>query len=106
MNTINITNARQNLFQLVSDVNKGFNPVNIINNKGENDVLLSENDWRDIEETIYLNSIPGFIESINEARKEDKSKCSIYNKGLNSYKPLPNTAYLQKVKRNFKWLLF
>ena len=36
MNTINITNARQNLFQLVSDVNKGFNPVNIINNKGEN----------------------------------------------------------------------
>ena len=78
MNTINITNARQNLFQLVSDVNKGFN---IINNKGENAVLLSENDWRDIEETIYLNSIPGFIESINEARKEDKSKCSTYNKG-------------------------
>ena len=27
----NITNARQNLFQLVSDVNKGFNPINIIN---------------------------------------------------------------------------
>ena len=81
MNTINITNARQNLFQLVSDVNKGFNPVNIINNKGENAVLLSENDWRDIEETIYLNSIPGFIESINEVRKEDKSKCSTYNKG-------------------------
>ena len=36
MNTINITSARQNLFQLVSDVNKGFNPVTIINNKGEN----------------------------------------------------------------------
>ena len=35
MNTINITNARQKLFQLGSDVNKGFNPVNIINNKGE-----------------------------------------------------------------------
>lgn len=80
MNTINITNARQNLFQLVSDVNKGFNPINIINNKGENAILLSESDWRDIEETIYLNSIPGFVDSINEARKEDKSKCSIYNK--------------------------
>ncbi len=39
MNTINITNARQNLFQLVSDVNKRFNPVHIINNKGENAVL-------------------------------------------------------------------
>lgn len=80
MNTINITNARQNLFQLVSDVNKGFNPVNIINNKGENAILLSESDWRDIEETIYLNSIPGFVESIEEARKEDKNKCSTYDK--------------------------
>ena len=81
MNTINITNARQNLFQLVSDVNKGFNPVNIINNKGENAILLSESDWRDIEETIYLNSIPGFVDSINDARKEDKNNCNVYKKG-------------------------
>ncbi len=81
MNTINITNARQNLFQLVSDVNKGFNPINIINNKGENAVLLSESDWRDIEETIYLNSIPDFVDTIEDARKEDKTKCSVYNKG-------------------------
>lgn len=81
MNTINITNARKNLFQLVSDVNKGFNPINIINNKGENAILLSESDWRDIEETIFLNSIPGFIDSIEEARKEDKKTCSVYKKG-------------------------
>ena len=81
MTTINITNARQSLFQLVSDVNKGFNPVNIINNKGENAVLISESDWRDIEETIYLNSIPGFVETINEAKKEYKSKCKVYQKG-------------------------
>ena len=81
MNTINITNARQNLFQLVSDVNKGFNPINIINNKGENAILLSESDWRDIEETIYLNSIPGFVDSINDARKEDKNNCTVYKKG-------------------------
>src|SRR5574344_1529005 len=81
MNTINITNARTNLFQLVSDVNKGFNPINIINNKGENAVLLSENDWRDIEETIYLNSIPGFVDSVNNARKENKKNCTKYTKG-------------------------
>ena len=81
MNTINITNARKNLFQLVSDVNKGFNPISIINNKGENAILLSESDWRDIEETIYLNSIPGFVDSIEEARKDNKSECSVYKKG-------------------------
>lgn len=35
MNTINITNTRQNLFKLVSDVNVGFNPITIVNNKGK-----------------------------------------------------------------------
>ena len=43
--TINITNARQNLFQLVSDVNIGFNPITIVNNKGKNAVLISENEY-------------------------------------------------------------
>ena len=42
ISTINITNARQNLFQLVSDVNIGFNPITIVNNKGKNAVLISE----------------------------------------------------------------
>ena len=81
MNTINITAARQMLFQLVQEVNKGFNPINIVNSKGENAVLISEADWRDIEETIFLNSIPGLVESITTAHKEDKKKCNKYNKG-------------------------
>jgi len=80
MNTINITAARQMLFQLVQEVNKGFNPINIVNSKGENAILISESDWHDIEETIFLNSIPGLVKSIDEARKEDKKKCSKYNK--------------------------
>ena len=42
VSTINITNARQNLFQFVSDVNIGFNPIIIFNNKGKNAVLISE----------------------------------------------------------------
>ena len=72
MDSINITNARQNLYKLVSDVNKGFNPINIINNKGENAVLISESDWRDIEESLYLQSLPGYVESIEEAISEIK----------------------------------
>lgn len=80
MNTINITNARQNLFQLVSDVNKGFNPIQIVNNKGENAVLISENDWKNIEETIYLNSIPGFVNSVMEAEEQYGPDCSVYKK--------------------------
>lgn len=80
MSTINITNARQNLFQLVSDVNVGFNPITIVNNKGKNAVLISEDEWKNIEETLYLSSIPGLVDNINEIRKsEDWSSSSEYN---------------------------
>ena len=80
MSTINITKARQNLFQLVSDVNIGFNPVTIVNNKGKNAVLISEEEWKNIEETLYLSSIPGLVENINDIRKnEDWKKAKEFN---------------------------
>lgn len=71
MSTINITNARQNLFKLVADVNVGFNPITIVNNKGKNAVLISEDEWKNIEETLYLSSIPGFVNDINNIRKSE-----------------------------------
>ena len=71
MNTINITKTRQNLFQLVSDVNIGFNPITFLNNKGKNAVLISEDEWKNIEETLYLSSIPGLVENINDIRKNE-----------------------------------
>lgn len=80
MTTINITKARQNLFQLVSDVNIGFNPITIVNNKGKNAVLISEDEWKNIEETLYLSNIPGMVDNINEIRKnEDWENASKYN---------------------------
>lgn len=74
MRTINITNARQNLFQLVSDVNIGFNPITIVNNKGKNAVLISEDEWKNIEETLNLSSIPGFVDDVNKIRKNEDWK--------------------------------
>ncbi len=71
MSTINITNARANLFQLVSDVNVGFNPITIVNNKGKNAVLISEDEWKNIEETLYLSSIPGYVDDINKIREKE-----------------------------------
>ena len=76
MNSINITNARQNLFQLVSDVNVGYNPITIVNSKGDNAVLISENEWKNIEETLYLESIPGFSKI---DKNEDWSKSELYD---------------------------
>ena len=81
MSTINITNARQNLFQLVSEVNIGFNPITIVNNKGKNAVLISEDEWKNIEETLFLSSIPELVDNINEIRKnEDWKSAKEYNK--------------------------
>ena len=71
MSTINITNARQNLFQLVADVNVGFNPITIVNNKGKNAVLISEVEWKNIEETLFLSSIPGYVEDIKKIDTEE-----------------------------------
>ena len=71
MGTINITNARQNLFQLVADVNVGFNPITIVNNKGKNAVLISEDEWKSIEETLFLSSIPGYVDDIKKIDAEE-----------------------------------
>lgn len=80
MSTINITNARANLYQLVSDVNVGFNPITIVNNKGKNAVLISEDEWNSIEETLYLSSIPVLVNNINDIRKnEDWSKAEVFS---------------------------
>lgn len=71
MNTINVTKARQNLFQLIADVNVGYNPIIIVNNKGKNAVLISEDDWKNIEETLYLSSIPGYVDGIKKIDAEE-----------------------------------
>lgn len=74
MSTINITNARQKLFQLVSDVNIGFNPITIVNNKGKNAVLISEDEWKNIEETLYLSSIPGLVDDVTNIKNNENWK--------------------------------
>ena len=66
-------NARKELYSLVEDVNRYSEPALIVSKKG-NAVLVSENDWNAIQETIYLNAIPGMVESIRsgmDTRLED-----------------------------------
>lgn len=69
MSAINVTKARDNIYQLLSDVNTNSQPITITNNRGKNGVLISEDDWNAIQETLYLNSIPGVAESIIEGGK-------------------------------------
>lgn len=78
MSTINITNARKDLYNLVENVNRYNEPTLIVGKKG-NAVLISEDDWKAIQETLYLNSIPGMAESIINADHEPLNECSTYD---------------------------
>ena len=80
MTATTLTKAQKNLAQLVEDVNDSCRPVIIVNEgSGKNAVLVSEEDWNSIQETMYLYSIPGMVESILEARQEPLSECRIYD---------------------------
>ena len=79
MTIMNATNARKNLYKLIEEVNNNSTPVTITNSKGGNAVLMSEEDYNALQETIYLYSIPGLVESILDADKQDPKKMKKYN---------------------------
>ena len=71
MNAVSIAKARNNFYKLVSDVNAGLGPITIVNNKGKNAVLISESEWKNIEETLFLSNIPNYIENINSIKNNE-----------------------------------
>lgn len=75
MTAISVTKARENIYQLISDVNANCQPITITNNKGRNAVLIGEEDWRAIEETLFLMSIPNMAESIIKGGDTPLDEC-------------------------------
>jgi antitoxin YefM len=65
MTTLTATQARARLYKLLDEVATTHEPV-LITGKRTNAVLISEEDWRAVEETMYLLSIPGMRDSIVE----------------------------------------
>ncbi len=63
MRTITIRDANVNLYKLVDEATTLHEPIQIIGPKS-NVILVSEEEWRSIQETLYLISIPGMRESI------------------------------------------
>ncbi len=75
MQTINATNARSNLYKLIDDVNLSSEPIKITG-KREAAVLISDDNWRAIQETLYLLSIPNMRESIVDGMNTNPENCS------------------------------
>ena len=49
-------------------------PITIVNNKEKNVVLISEDEWKNIEETLYLSSIPGLVDAVNNIKNTENWK--------------------------------
>ena len=63
MTTLSASEARKRLYSLVDEVKETHQPIQIVG-KRSSAVLVSEEDWKAVEETLYLASIPGKRESI------------------------------------------
>ena len=75
MNAMNVTQARANLFQLIANVNFNSEPITLTNNKGKNAVLIGEDDWNAIQETMYLNSVPSMVDSLIKGKNTPLEDC-------------------------------
>ena len=75
MAAISVTEARRRLFALVDEVGESHTPVEIHGKRG-NAVLVSEDDWRAIQETLFLTAIPGMRESIVDGMAVPESELS------------------------------
>lgn len=75
MSTFNATEARSKLYALMDEAAETHQPITITGKRG-NAVLLSEEDWNAINETLYLLSVPGMRESIREGMEVGLDECN------------------------------
>ena len=75
MTILNATEARSKLYTLIDEAMETHQPI-VITGKRGNAVLVSEEDWNSIAETLHLLSVPGMRESIKEGMKEELSELS------------------------------
>jgi prevent-host-death family protein len=74
MPTLTATEARSKLYRLIDETTNSHQPV-IITGKRGNAVLVSEEDWQSLQETLYLLSIPGMRKSIREGLSTPVDEC-------------------------------
>jgi len=75
MPTLSATEARTKLYRLIDQTSLSHEPI-VITGKRGNAVLISEDDWRSIQETMYLLNIPGMRESIREGLATPIEDCT------------------------------
>lgn len=74
MTNTNITNFRKDIYELLEQTIKYNEPINISTKNG-NAVVISEEDYNNLIETLYISSVPGLKEDIMKGLKEDVDDC-------------------------------
>ncbi|MGB3294894.1 MAG: type II toxin-antitoxin system Phd/YefM family antitoxin [Phormidesmis sp.] len=69
-----VEEAQYKLQELINEVAESHKPI-IITGENSNAVLIDEEDWSSIQETLYLLSVPGMGESIKEAMATPLEEC-------------------------------
>lgn len=71
MTSVTATAARKDIYNLITRVNDDCKPIAITNSKGKGAVLVGEDDWAAIEETLYIMGVPGMAKTLIDARNEN-----------------------------------
>lgn len=74
MTNVNITNFRKDIYELLEQTIKHNEPLNISTKNG-NAIVLSEEDYNNLMETLYIASIPKLKEDVIKGLKEDIKDC-------------------------------
>ncbi|OQX21216.1 MAG: antitoxin [Desulfobacteraceae bacterium IS3] len=72
---INASDAQSRLYDLIDETGLSHKPL-IITGKKSNAVLISEEDWESVQETLYLLSVPKMRESIREGLSTPTDECA------------------------------
>jgi PHD/YefM family antitoxin component YafN of YafNO toxin-antitoxin module len=75
MTSMTATEARRLLYSLLDDVAESHEPLQIAG-KRHSAVLIAEEDWRAVQETLYLTGTPGMRDSILKGLRTPVEKCA------------------------------
>lgn len=75
MTTLTASEARANLYRLMDQAAESHRPI-LISGKRSNAVLIAEEDWAAIQESLFLLSVPGMRESIKAGMAEPLDACA------------------------------
>lgn len=74
MKTVTVAQAKNQIEELVNDTNDNHQPI-LLSGTERNAILIAEEDWNSIQETLYLYSIPGMVDSIIEGGNTSIEDC-------------------------------